>query len=113
MTGPTRLDTKAFKTLQQAEIQPQSTRAFVDCLMDGFNTAHWMTTNIVTRQQRRSDSFRVEAMTNSVILVSADVFDSGRVQLLESISAKFIDTRGEQKSFSRCIQQLNEQPKPL
>ena len=42
-----------------------------------------MLTNISVRQQRRTERYRVETMTRSSVLLSADVFDNGRVELYE------------------------------
>jgi len=51
----------------------------------------------------RSNSYRVESLTHSTILVSAEVFDDGRVQLLESTSAALIITEGEREAFGKCL----------
>ena len=102
-SAPTRSDTREFKSLQKGQISTSSVQAFTDCLMDGFNSAHGMLSNIVPRQQRRTDSYRVEAMAKSIILVSADIFDNGSVELLESSAAGLIDTSGERKTFASCL----------
>ena len=105
--GPTRLNTEAFKLLQEGRVTPQSSHAFADCLLDGFDKAHFMLTDATIRQQRRSDSYRVESLAGGRILfVSADVFDDGRVQLFESTSAGLINTSGERESFGRCLKQF-------
>jgi hypothetical protein len=101
--GPTRAKPDAFKTTGTTRILPSQTQAFTDCLMDGFNAAHWMLTNTNVRQQRRSDCYRVETLTNSTILVSVDVFDDGRVEMLEAKHAALINTRGEKKAFKQCV----------
>lgn len=102
--APTRLDTEAFKLVQEGHVPPKHSHAFADCLLDGFDKAHFMFTDITSRQQRRSDSYRVESLTvGNSLLVSADVFDDGRVQLLESSTAALINTSGERDSFEKCL----------
>jgi len=52
--------------------------------MDGFDASSTILANVSVRQQRRADRYRVEVLTHSSVLVSADVFDSGRVQQLHA-----------------------------
>jgi hypothetical protein len=104
--APTREDTSAFKLLREGSVQPKSTQAFADCLLDGFDKAHYMLSNNTSRQQRRSDSYRVESLAGGrILLVSADIFDDGRVLLHESTSAALINTTGERESFQKCLSQ--------
>jgi hypothetical protein len=77
--------------------------AFADCLLDGFDKAHYALTIVNVRQQRRADSFRVETMSHSTVMVSADVFDDGKVRLYESSQAALLNTRGEKEAFQRCL----------
>lgn len=102
-TAPTRLNTEAFKVVQEGRVPIKNTQAFTDCLMDGFDEAHFIGTNIIIRQQRRSDSYRVEALTGVSLLVSAEVFDDGRVRLHESSIAALIITEGERHAFEKCL----------
>jgi len=103
VTAPTRSDPSAFALVQQGQIPASSVRAFTDCLMDGFNAAHFILTNITVRQQRRTEGYRVEALTNSALLVSADISENGRVELFESRTAALINTSGERKAFASCL----------
>jgi hypothetical protein len=102
-SAPTRTDADAFKSLQSGRIPPSSVPAFTDCVMDGFSSAHYAITNVSARQQRRTDGYRVEATTNGILLVSADILESGRVELLESSAAALINTNGERQAFSKCL----------
>ena len=83
VTAPTRSDPKAFTLTQNGEVPASSTQLFVDCLMDGFDASSLMLTNVSVRQQRRTERYRVETLTHSSVLLSADVFDNGRVELYE------------------------------
>ena len=87
----------------QAQIPAESRQRFIDCLMDGFSEAHWTISNTNVRQHRREDCLRVESLTNASILVSVDIFDDGRVQLLEAKAAALVITRGEKKAFRVCL----------
>ncbi|PTR14526.1 hypothetical protein C8R31_106200 [Nitrosospira sp. Nsp2] len=59
--------------------------------MDGFDASSLMLTNVSVRQQRRTEHNRVEVLTHSSVLLSADVFDIGRVELYESSTAALIN----------------------
>ncbi len=104
VSAPLRSDVSAFALLQSGQIAPSSVQAFADCVLDGFNDSHYIITNITVRQQRRSDGFRVETLTHSAILISADVLFDGKVALFESRAAALIDTSGERKAFAVCIE---------
>lgn len=87
-------------------MQPKSTQAFADCLLDGFDKAHSMFSNNTSRQQRRADSYRVDSLAGGrILIVSADIFDDGRVLLHESTSAALINTTGERDAFQKCLSQ--------
>lgn len=104
--APTREDKSAFRLLQEGKVQPKSTQAFADCLLDGFDKAHSMLSNNTSRQQRRSDAYRVDSLAGGrILIVSADIFDDGRVQLHEGTSAALINTTGERDAFQKCLSQ--------
>jgi hypothetical protein len=103
VSAPTRSDSGAFALTQHGEIPASSTQPFTDCLMDGFDASSLMLTNISVRQQRRTERYRVEALTHSSVLLSADVFDNGRVELHESSAAALINLSGERKAFTNCL----------
>jgi hypothetical protein len=71
--------------------------------MDGFDSSSAILTNVSVRQQRRTERYRVEVLTHSSVLLSADVFDNGRVELYESSTAALINLSGERKAFADCL----------
>jgi hypothetical protein len=76
--------------------------------MDGFDASSFMLTNVSVRQQRRTERYRVEVLTHSSILLSADVFDNGRVELYESSTAALINLSRERKAFSDCLDRFGQ-----
>ena len=62
-----------------------------------------MLANVSVRQQRRAERYRVEVLTHSSVLISADVLDSGRVELYESSAAALVKLSGEKKAFAGCL----------
>lgn len=103
VTAPTRSDSGEFKLTQHGEIPASSTQLFTDCLMDGFDASSTMLANVSVRQQRRAERYRVEVLTHSSVLISADVLDSGRVELYESSAAALVKLSGERKAFAGCL----------
>ncbi|PTR14480.1 hypothetical protein C8R31_106153 [Nitrosospira sp. Nsp2] len=103
VSAPTRSDSGAFKLTQHGEIPTSSTQLFTDCLMDGFDASSIMLANVAVRQQRRTERYRVEVLTQSSVLLSADVFDNGRVELHESSAAALVNLSKEHKAFSDCL----------
>jgi hypothetical protein len=102
--GPTRDEPGAFTVLAEGVVANSNAPAFADCLLDGFDKAHYALTIVNVRQQRRADSFRVETTSHSTVTVSADVFDDGRVRLYESSQAALLNTNGEREAFQRCLE---------
>ncbi len=103
VTAFPRSDPSVFNLIQEGKIAVVNTQAFTDCLMDGFDMASFVTTNASVRQQRRVEGYRVEVLTNSAILVSADISDSGDVKLFESKAAALVPTTEEHKVFEDCL----------
>jgi hypothetical protein len=103
VAAPTRSDPGAFALTQSGQIPASNTQPFTDCLMDGFDSSSAILTNVSVRQQRRTERYRVEVLTHSSVLLSADVFDNGRVELYESSTAALINLSGERKAFADCL----------
>jgi hypothetical protein len=110
--GPTRADNPdAFKVLLEGKVQPAKVSAFTDCVLDGFDKSRLLQTRISYRQQRRADSYRVEALAGGrILLISVDAFDNGRVVFNESTSAGLINTSGEREIFLRCAKKFSIEP---
>jgi len=106
VTAPPRSSQNAFKLIQEGRIPVKSTQAFTDCLMDGFDVASFVLTTASVRQQRRVEGYRVEVITNSAVLISADVFDTGYVKLFESEVAALVPTTEEQNVFAECLKKF-------
>jgi hypothetical protein len=107
VSSPTRTDVEAFTIAATGVIEPKNVQAFTDCLMDGFDKAHWILTSATTRQQRRSNSYRVESFAGGdILLISVDVFDDGNTRLFESKSAALVNTSGERAAFGRCLEKF-------
>lgn len=94
---------EAFKSVAGGSISPREVGAFADCVLDGFDKAHFIMTNARARQQRRSNGIRVETVAGNSTLMSADVLDDGRVDLKESVAAALINTSGERAAFQTCL----------
>ena len=103
VTAPPRSSQNSFKLIQEGRISVKNTQAFTDCLMDGFDVASFVLTTASVRQQRRVEGYRVEVITNSTVLISADVSDTGYVKLFESEVAALVPTTEERNVFSECL----------
>ena len=106
VTAPPRSSQSAFKLIQEGRIPIKNTQGFTDCLMDGFDVASFVLTTASVRQQRRVEGYRVEVITNSAVLISADVSDTGYVKLFESEVAALVPTKEEQNVFAGCLKRF-------
>ena len=103
VTAPSRSNRSAFELVQEGYVSDKNTLAFSDCLIDGFDKTSFVFTTASVRQQRRAEGYRVEVITNSAILVSADIHDSGKVELFESEVTALISTEKERSVFAECL----------
>ena len=104
-TAPTRTDKDDFFVVSSGMIPSDKVPHFIDCITDGFNKAHSGLTNVEVRQSIRATGYRVETYTGSFnyLLVSADIFNDGKVVLNESSAAALINTNGEKEAFASCL----------
>ncbi|EKD7165513.1 TPA: hypothetical protein RQK97_004216 [Vibrio vulnificus] len=103
-SAPTRLDISEFESLMSGSIPTDAILEFTGCVYDGFLSSHSMLTDIDTKQQIRSDGYRVETYSGGrMLLMSADILNSGHVELWESSAAAFINTSGERQAFESCL----------
>ena len=63
-------------------------------------------TTASVRQQRRVEGDRVEVITNSAVLIGADVSDTSYVKLFESEVAALVPTIEERNVFAECLKRL-------
>ena len=107
--APTRAENpEAFAVVSEGRIPAAQSQAFADCLLDGFDKSHNWAEDVRSRQQRRTDSYRVETVAPMGILyASADVFDDGRIRLTEGAMNKPRQTQGEKETFSACVRQFS------
>lgn len=103
--APTRTDKDEFFVVLSGNVPVDKVPNFIDCLTDGFNKAHWGMTDYEVRQTTRAAGYRVETYTGSFnyLLVSADIFNDGKVVLNESSAAALINTNGEKDTFASCL----------
>lgn len=93
----------------EGRIAPDKLLAFSDCVMDGFDRAHFVTSSpIKPRQQRRADGYRIDAIQTGtgIALVTVDLFDSGSVRFIESPVAGAVNTSGEREAFGDCLRKF-------
>lgn len=106
VTAPPRSSQNSFKLIQEGHIPVKNSQSFTDCLMDGFDAASFVLTTASVRQQRRVEGYRVEVITNSAVLISADVSDTGYVKLFESEVAALVPTKEEHNVFAGCLKRF-------
>ncbi len=71
--------------------------------MDGFHSAQQYGSNIQVRQQRRANGLRIETLVGPSLMVSADVSNSGKTEILEGYASKFVPTTKELAAFDSCL----------
>jgi len=93
-----------FISINSGQIQKSKVLEFVDCVSDTFHDRSFGLERMLNRQQRRSNGYRVELVNTGVgTILSADIFEDGRVELFEWSKAGLISTGDERKGFALCL----------
>lgn len=79
------------------QVAPSAAPAFTDCVADGFRAGQPALSRVRIEQSRRAGGMRIDETAWSILLVSADVADSGQVELRAGAGA------GEQRVFAACL----------
>ena len=104
-SSPTREDTPdKFDLLRSGSVKKTNVSNFKNCLVQGFEVKNRIAYNVKTRQQVRSDGYRVESYGGEVfLLLSADIFNSGKAQLLRVKNSSLTDLSTQIKAFDTCL----------
>ena len=97
------IDLNKYFIRATGKINPSKTLEFSSCLLDAFDNAHGVGSNIHFRQQIRREGYRVEGLVGFPILIRADILNSGDIVLYEAKAAAFINTQGEREGFNSCL----------
>lgn len=104
-----------FKLRAAGQIEPTKTVAFLECIQHGFTNAPRYYKPLV-HQARRHNGYRLDLMVDRHVLLSADILEDGRTQLLEGPSAGLISTGADIKIYEDCVatfgKPLSESPIP-
>lgn len=94
-----------FISINGGQISKANVLEFVECVSDKFRDRQiGLDVNLLNRQQRRNNGYRVELVTNSTgLAISADIFDDGRVELFERTTAIRTRLEDERKGFAICL----------
>lgn len=96
-----------FPVYLSGTIPVKNLAIFKDCIMDGFGRSRSVGSNIVTREQKRVNGYRVDAVVGSTQLVSVDILNDGSVAIYESKVARLITTSGEHQAFKKCLSEFS------
>ena len=103
--APTRADPEHFRSRDVGMILKTAIPAFGDCVLDGFNPLQGIAfSRRKVQQQRRSTGLRIDTLVadGTILLVSVDVGDDGRVEFFESTFMRLSNKEPEFEVFSAC-----------
>jgi hypothetical protein len=104
-----------FKFRAAGAIPSEKVLAFLECVQDGL-TAEQRHINAMVYQTRRLNGYRVDLRTDKYILLSADILEDGRTQLVEGPAAGMVPTGAEIGQYEECVKRfgkpLSESPIP-
>jgi len=93
-----------FDLIRTGVVKKANVLKFDTCLIDGFEVRKRLIYNVRTKQQVRTDGYRVESYGGGVILLlSADILNSGKTQLLREKSSSLVDLSKQISTFNTCL----------
>lgn len=92
----------AFKFRAAGQIDTGKLPQFMDCVLDTF-VEEQRRVNALVYQWKRSTGYRIDLKTDKFLLLSADIYDDGRTQLLEGPAAGMLPTGAEIERYERCV----------
>ena len=92
----------AFKFRAAGQIGTAQLPKFMDCVLDGF-IEEQKHVNALVYQWKRSTGYRIDIKTDKYIILSADIYDDGRTQLLEGPAAGMLPTGPEIARYQKCV----------
>lgn len=101
-----------YERINSGKVPSSSVSFFRDCVSDKFrDRVAGIGVTWLNRQQRRSDGYRVELVSQDTgALISADIFEDGRVELFETTYLVRIRLQDEREGFARCLSKYKSTP---
>lgn len=96
-----------FKFRAAGQIEAGEVPVFMDCVLDGFMREQ-RHVNALVWQYKRSTGYRVDLKTEKYLLLSADINDDGRTQLVEGPAAGMIPTGAEIEQYEACVRKFGK-----
>lgn len=91
----------ALRVVQAGQVAPTAAPAFADCITDAWQGNQNALSKVRIEQQRRADGVRVNVLAYSILVDSADVADSGHVEMRTATTD--MGSVGERKAFAACL----------
>jgi hypothetical protein len=93
-----------FDLLRTGAVNKANILKFKNCLIEGFEVRDRIAYNVKTRLQTRTDGYRVESYGGEVLLLlSTDIFNSGKTQLLRVKNSSLTDLSQQISAFDSCL----------
>jgi hypothetical protein len=95
-----------FERVSATSVPTKHLPAFIDCVSDKFrDQVAGIGVSWTNRQQRRSNMYRVELFSDDLgPLLSADIYDDGRVELFETTYPVRTRLGDERAGFAACME---------
>jgi len=93
-----------FDLLITGEVKKANILPFKKCLIEGSVVKNRIAYNVKTRQKVRADGYRVESYGGEIfLLLSIDILNSGKTQLLRMKNSSLTDLSQQINAFDTCL----------
>lgn len=98
-----------YSQIASGKVQVVNLPVFRDCVSDAFHDRRFVGVQFKNRQTRRADHLRIELVDEDLgPLLSADIYDDGRVELFEiNVFAKYRH-KDATEGFNRCLTRFKD-----
>ena len=104
-SAPTRVSNpEKFNLLKTGEVKKENMMNFKDCLIKGFEVKNRIAYNVKTRLKHRPDGYRIDSVGGDLyLLLSVDLFNSGKTQLYRAQNSELTDLSQQIHSYDNCL----------
>ena len=93
-----------FNLLKSGTVKKENVESFKNCLVEGFEVKNRIAYNVQTNLKITSYGYRLDSVGGETyLLMSVDIFNSGKTQLLKLKKDELTDLSQQIRSFDSCL----------
>lgn len=92
-----------FNLINSGQVKEENILQFKDCLIERYEVRGRLAYPVKTQHHVRTDGHRVEGYAGEYLMLSTDIFNSGKTNLIRAKNSALIDLKQQIKAFELCL----------